>query len=103
MKFVCVILGVLFVAAGISFALGKGHIHLAAWKRMSRKEQDRIRIGPLCLNIGEVIALSGVIFLLRGLWPGFESHWFTAAVLAWLLIAGFDVWYIAGSGRYYRS
>ena len=52
MKFICVVLGVLFVAAGISFALGKGHIHLAAWKRMSRQEQDRIRIGPLCLNIG---------------------------------------------------
>lgn len=100
MEFACVFFGILFIASGVWFASGRGHIHLSAWKNMPQAEKERIRIQPLCRNIGEVIALNGMIFLARGVWPGFQQHWFLIAMAAWMVIAGMDVWYIAKSGRY---
>ena len=100
MNFTCIFLGILFCIAGIMFACGKVHVHLSAWKAMPEEEKRKIKILPLCRNIGEVIALNGVVFLLKGLWTGFSEHWFVCAVIAWLIIAGFDVWYIEKSNRY---
>ena len=59
-----------------------------------------IKISPLCRNIGEVIALNGIIFLLKGFWSGFSDHRFVGAMIAWLCLAGFDVWYIGKRKRY---
>lgn len=103
MDFTCIFLGTLFIAAGILFALGKVHVHLAAWKHMSPREKDKIDIHPLCRNIGAVIALSGMVFLLKGLWSGFENRWFSVCMIVWLLGAGLDVWYITKSRRYYNK
>ena len=63
MDFTCIFFGVLFTVAGFVFACGKGHTHLSAWKNMPQPEKDKIKIRPLCRNIGEVIALNGIIFL----------------------------------------
>ncbi len=71
MDFTCIFFGVLFTVAGFVFACGKGHIHLSAWKNMSQAEKDKIKISPLCRNIGEVIALNGIIFLIKGFWSAF--------------------------------
>ena len=68
-----------------------------------KEEKEKIKIVPLCRNIGEVIALNGLIFLLKGLWPGFENHWFVTAMIAWFIVAGFDLWYIEKSDRYYKK
>lgn len=70
MDFICVFFGVLFTIAGFLFFFGKAHIHLSAWKNMPQEEKDQIKILPICRNIGEVIILSGIIFLLKGLWAG---------------------------------
>ena len=32
---------------------------------MTQEEKEKIKIVPLCRNIGEVIALNGLIFLLK--------------------------------------
>lgn len=103
MNFACIFFGILFIITGILFALGKGHIHLAAWKSMSPRERNKIRIQPLCRNIGEMIALNGIIFLVKGLWSEFNNHWFSVSMISWLLIAGFDIWYITKSDRYYSK
>ena len=103
MDYTCMFFGILFTAAGLLFACGKGHTHLSAWKAMPQEEKDKIRIGPLCRNIGAMIFLSGSIFLAKGAWPGSESRWFVCAMIVWLITAGFDVWYITKSGRYYNS
>lgn len=100
MDFVCIFFGLLFTVSGFVFACGKGHIHLSAWKNMPEEEKEKIKIGPLCRNIGEVIALSGIIFLMKGLWSGFANHWFVVCMIAWLIVAGVDVWYISKSSRY---
>lgn len=68
-----------------------------------RKKKEKIAIVPLCRNIGEIIALNGIIFLLKGLWAGFSDHWFVGAMVAWMIIAGFDVWYIEKSQRYRKK
>ena len=60
MDFTCIFFGILFTIAGFVFACGKGHIHLSEWKNMPQEEKDKIKIIPLCRNIGEVIALNGI-------------------------------------------
>lgn len=100
MDFVCVFFGVLFIITGFVFFFGKAHIHLSAWKNMPQEEKDKIKIIPLCRNIGEVIILSGIIFLMKVLSSDFSSHWFMGSMVAWLIVAGLDVWYITKSERY---
>lgn len=100
MNFTCIFFGIVFTIAGFIFVCGKGHIHLSAWKNMPQEEKEKIKIVPLCRNIGEVITLSGIIFLMKGLWSGFEDHWF---VTAWFIVAGFDLWYIEKSSQYYKK
>ena len=94
MDYTCIFFGVLFTLGGFVFATGNGHSHLSAWKNMPPEEKEKIAIVPLCRNIGEIIALNGIIFLLKGLWAGFSDHWFVGAMVAWMIIAGFDVWHI---------
>lgn len=96
MNLTCIFFGIVFICAGIWFALGKGHIHLTAWKNMPSEEKDKIKIGPLCKNIGLMISLCGVIFLLGG----FINSIFLPAMIAWLIIAGIDVYVISKSQIY---
>ena len=100
MNLTCLIFGTMFSVVGALFADGKIHPHMEAWKRMPPDEKKKIRIGPLCRNIGEIILLSGIIFLFKGLCPSFRDRWFTFAMIAWLIVAGIDVWYIGRSSRY---
>lgn len=100
MDFICVFLGILFTIVGFLFFFGKAHIHLSAWKNMPQEEKEQIKILPLCRNIGGVIILCGIIFLLKGLWVDFSNHWFMGSMVAWLVVAGLDVWYMTKSQRY---
>ena len=100
MDYTCIFFGVLFTIAGFVFACGKGHIHLSAWKNMPQEEKEKIKIIPLCRNIGEVIMLNGIIFLIKGFWAGFSNHWFVGTMIAWLIVAGLVMWYIGKSDRY---
>ena len=103
MNLTCILFGIIFMIAGFMFACGKGHIYFSSWKNISQEEKEKIKIAPLCRNIGEVIALSGLIFLLKGLCPRFEDHWFVIAMIVWFIVAGFDLWYIEKSNRYYKK
>lgn len=100
MNYTCVFFGVLFLVAGILFACGKLHIHLSVWKKMPDEEKSKIHIRPVCLNIGIMVMLNGLIFLLRGLIAEFTSDLFTIAIVIWMIVAGLDVWYISKSKRF---
>jgi len=102
MDITCIIFGFIFLIAGILFAMGKLHTRIKAWQAMCQQEKEAIRIEPLCRNIGSMIALCGGIFLLGGWWESFRHSGFTIAMIAWLVIAGIDVWQIGKSGRYTR-
>lgn len=102
MDFTCIFFGILFTLSGLWFAFGKGYLHLSLWKNMPQKEKDKLRIVPLCRNIGGIITLNGTIFLVKGFLPLFTNHWFVSAMIAWMILAGLDVWYIEKSNRYHR-
>ncbi|MCD8214941.1 MAG: DUF3784 domain-containing protein [Clostridiales bacterium] len=102
MNYMCIFLGIIFITAGIAFALGKVHKHLFAWKVMPDNEKEGIKIEALCRNIGEMIILSGIIFILSGLCAGFSEAMFTVVMIVWMIIACFDVYYISKSSRYKR-
>lgn len=87
---------------GIAFAYGKLHIHIKAWNTMPENEKERIKIKPLCMNIGSVISLCGDIFLAAGLFPFFRSRLFVWCMALWMIAAGADVYFIGKSKRYRR-
>ena len=95
-----ILFGTLFLCTGLLFACGKGHSYMPSWKTKTHEEQENIDIKPLCRNVGEVIALNSLIFLLKGLWPGFSNNYFVVAIFAWMIVAGIDVFYIERSQHY---
>ena len=95
-----ILFGALFLTAGLLFAAGKVHERLPFWKRMPETERQKIRIRPLCRNIGEMILLSGLLLLMDGFWPRFREHWFAGVMAAWMAAAALDVWLIGRSSRY---
>ena len=103
MDYTCIFFGVLFTIAGVMFIFGGGYIYRSVWENMPQEEKKKIKIVPLRRNIGEVIALNGIIFLMKGLWKGFSNHWFVGGMIAWLIVAGFDVWHISKSDRYRKN
>ena len=94
MNFTCIIFGIIFLITGILFAAGKLHNHITAWKNMPDDEKRRIKIIPLCKNIGSMISLSGVIFLVNGFWQGFSNHLFVIFMVAWRVLSGIDLFFI---------
>ena len=94
MNVTCIMFGTLFLITGILFAIGKLHKHITAWKNMPSDEKSRIKIIPLCMNIGSMISLSGVIFLINGFWQGFRDHLFVISMIVWLVLAGVDLFFI---------
>lgn len=96
MNMTCIFFGIIFTIAGILFSFGKLHIHLSAWKRMQPEEKEKINIKGLCRNIGGMITLCGLLFLLGSVFTAV----FTYSMIVWLVLAGLDVWYISKSNRY---
>ena len=94
MNYTCILFGIIFSITGFLFAAGKLHTHITAWKNLSWEEQQKVKILPLCRNIGSVIALSGIIFLISGFSPKFQAHLFVLAMVAWLFLAGIDLFLI---------
>lgn len=101
MDYTCVFLGTVFIISGVLFAGGKLHTHLSAWRNTLCEEKRRIRIIPLCKNVGGMIVCNGLLFLVKGFSKFLGDSWFIAAVLVWSILAGLDVWYISKSKRYY--
>lgn len=99
MNMTCILFGGIFVAAGALFYFGRGHTRLWAFKQMTDEEKKAIAIGPLCRNVGSMIALCGLIFLAAGLWEPFKERAFTWCIIGWLVLSGADV-YLIGKGRY---
>ena len=67
---------------------------------MSQEEKESISIEALVHNIGIVISLCGLIFIINGIFINFRMHFFVPSMILWLVIAGIDVVYISKSKRY---
>ncbi len=100
MNYMCVFLGIVFAMFGIGFAFGKLYERLPAWRKMSDAEKNEIKPKPLCRNVGAMITLNGIVFILKGVCTGFSDSMFMCAAVIWIVIAGADVYYISKSSRY---
>ena len=103
MDIACIVFGVIFIVFGLLVALGKIHIFLNAWKNTPQEQKEKIRIKELCRNIGEVIMLSGIIFLLNGFLPNVKKHVFVIAIIAWMVVALIDLIFIFKSKHYEKK
>lgn len=88
MNVTSIFFGILFITIGVLFACKKGYFFT---NTVNIADED---LTYLCRNVGEIIVLNGIIFLLKGVCPGFNNHWFTGCMIAWFIIAGLDVWYL---------
>ena len=100
MNITCIVFGAIFVITGILFYFGLLLSTIKAWKNMPIEEKQKVKIKPLCHNIGIIIGLSGVIFLFAGFIPVFKEKYFIYAMLIWLVIAGLDAYWIIKTKRY---
>ena len=96
----CIIFGVSFIIFGVLVMTGKLHLFVKSWKNMSDEEKKSLKIKSICLNIGGVIVLSGIIFLISGLIEVFRAQFFLISMIVWIVLAGIDVIYILKSKRY---
>ncbi len=100
MDWTCIIFGLLFMGAGIAFYKGNIHSRTGAWKNMSEDEKATILIEPLCKNIGTMVAICGLFFLMKGLFGWFSGYPFLISMIVWFALCWVDVYYIEKSGRY---
>ncbi len=100
MVWLSLLFGIVVVVVGFLAAIGKFHIFFKEWKRMPEDEKKKIKIKPLCRNIGTAIMLCGAILIVAGVWPYFMSEIFKWAMLAWFVLAIADCVYISKSGHY---
>ncbi len=93
-------MGAVIIILGIITFIGKFHILFSDWKRMTGEEKQKIKIKPLCRNLGVMIALCGVIVLVGGLSNFFLEKMFAYFILSWFVLAAVDAWWISKSSRY---
>lgn len=103
MDMTSLLFGIIFIITGFIFAFGKVYTRLNGWKYSSQEEKNRVNIDSLCKNVGAMISLSGVIFLLKGIVERFSNSIFIWVMIAWFVIAGLDVWYISKSEHYIQK
>lgn len=89
-----------FPIPGVLFFFGKAPSIWPPWKNMPQEEKEKIKLLPLCCNMGAIGILSDVIFLRKGLWADFPNHWFVGARIAWLMMFRLDVWHRTKPARY---
>lgn len=102
MDFTCLLFGAVFIVAGIMFACGKLHNHIKAWNSMTAEEKEDINIKPLCVNIGSMISICGVVFMLAGVFLFFRIHIFIWCMILWIIAAGIDVYFIGKNKKFRR-
>lgn len=100
MDFVYIVFGLFFTIFGLMFSYGKILPYLKAWQNMSEKEKAGIKVNLLCMNIGLMIILAGLIFFFRGLIPGFSQTLFISLIVVWFIASGLDCYWIEKSAHY---
>ncbi len=94
MDLISTILGIIILAGGIMFMTGMPLERMSAWKAMSEAEKAVIDVGPLCINIGGMIAICGIILLITGFSPVFKERFFVWAMFIWMAACVLNVYII---------
>lgn len=89
MSYIRIFWGVFLITLGTLSAFGKeGMCFFARDSRARRKSAER-RL--LYRNLGELVIVSGILFLLKGLWPEAQEHGLLCAMTAFLIVAALDI------------
>ena len=96
----CIVFGLIFLVVGIVFFIGVGPNWIKAWRDMPKEEKNKIHMDELSKNIGCVFLVASGIFLISGFNPGFKNAAFVWCMIAWFVLTGIDVAFIAKSNRY---
>ncbi len=88
------VIGILILAGGVYFMTGRAMGRVSGWQALSEAEKAAINIRPLCMNIGGMIAICGIIFLITGINDDFKERFFMWAMLIWMAASVINVYII---------
>ena len=103
MNITLIVFGFIFLIFGILFFFRVILKYLKLWKNMSQEDKSKIKIKPLCRNIGVIISLSGVIFLTSGFSSYFKENFFVLSMVLWMIISIIDAYFIFKKERYVKK
>ncbi len=103
MRMICVLFGAVYIAIGLTIAFTSIYRRMDFWKKMSDEEKKKVRISPLMRNLGGMIALCGLLFLVAGLWDWFYLYAFRWAIIAWFVLGFIDAFKISKGTRYQKK
>lgn len=102
MRFLAALTGLAFLTLAILFLLEKAPKRIIDFQRINREEKGTLRIDRLSRNIGIVLLLLSGIFFAAGFSAVFKERYFLFAVIGWVALVFFDIWFIGKSKRYKR-
>lgn len=100
MAIVCLILAGVFLLVACAFFMQIAPNWIQQYRTMPEQEKRKIRIGPLSRNIGLIFLLAAIIFAVAGISPYFKEKLFRWFMIGWMVLTGFDVYFIGKSKRY---
>lgn len=92
MDITCLFLGFLFFISGYLIFSQKITNYLI--KRNSFKQKENIKVNLLYKNIGFMIIVNSLIFLLSGFSSRFKKNIFTWSIILWFILTVFDIYWI---------
>ncbi len=95
-----VIVGVVVLCFGVLFLTGRALPLFRSWRQMPEQEKAGIRVDRLNRNLGAVIIICGLIFLICGVMPDVPGTTFSIAMVVWIALAIADAVFISKSKRY---
>lgn len=100
MNITCLIFAIIFSFITIMFLLDKGHVFIPHWKELSEEDKKKIPIHELSQNMAIVLGCCSFILIISSFFENFREHYFSFAMVLWLIGTGIDVYYIEKSKRF---
>lgn len=88
------IIGLIILIVGAMLSVGKAEKIVEKFRKNKQEKQQKSKTREICLRAGELVMLDGLIFLMKGLFEGTENHMLLFAIIAWAIVACFDVLYV---------
>lgn len=96
----CLVLSGIFFLVALAFFMQIAPNWIQQYRTMPEQEKRKIRIGPLSRNVGFIFLLASIIFAAAGISPYFKEVFFRWVMIGWMILTGFDVYFIGKSKRY---
>ena len=102
MNLCCVILGALFIAAGIAFFAGLGSKCIKGLNELTTEEKKIFNVQKLDRLLGRIFLSAGLIFEAGGFNEAFLRSAFNWFMLAWFILVGLTVFLLSKYRWFYH-